>query len=222
MEKDLLELQTLIDVHFEQRKKEEEELVGLMTRIEQRRAERAEQQRVRTEKERERQAKLAEEKMRKEEEEAKKRAEDDAKKKKVLSNMGAHFGGYLIKAEQKRGKRQTGREMKIRILTERRKPLNIENLSEQQLREKAKELHDWIHHLESEKFDLMEKLRRQKYEVRRQRQGWDSKIPATGSLPGCWVGVALVGGAYQNFLFPASSGPPEPVGGCFHPPKSPE
>ncbi|ETE64676.1 Troponin T, slow skeletal muscle, partial [Ophiophagus hannah] len=126
MEKDLLELQTLIDVHFEQRKKEEEELVGLMSRIEHRRAERAEQQRVRTEKERERQAKLAEEKMRKEEEEAKKRAEDDAKKKKVLSNMGAHFGGYLIK---------------------------------------AKELHDWIHHLESEKFDLMEKLRRQKYET---------------------------------------------------------
>ncbi|KAL8176765.1 UNVERIFIED_CONTAM: hypothetical protein K2H54_038416 [Gekko kuhli] len=59
MEKDLLELQTLIDVHFEQRKKEEEELVGLMSRIEHRRAERAEQQRVRTEKERERQAKLA-------------------------------------------------------------------------------------------------------------------------------------------------------------------
>ncbi|XP_058037211.1 troponin T, slow skeletal muscle isoform X2 [Ahaetulla prasina] len=165
MEKDLLELQTLIDVHFEQRKKEEEELVGLMSRIEHRRAERAEQQRVRTEKERERQAKLAEEKMRKEEEEAKKRAEDDAKKKKVLSNMGAHFGGYLIKAEQKRGKRQTGREMKIRILAERRKPLNIDNLGEQQLREKAKELHDWIHHLESEKFDLMEKLRRQKYEI---------------------------------------------------------
>uniref|UniRef100_A0A5F8G820 Troponin T, slow skeletal muscle n=1 Tax=Monodelphis domestica TaxID=13616 RepID=A0A5F8G820_MONDO len=97
MEKDLLELQTLIDVHFEQRKKEEEELVGLKDRIERRRAERAEQQRVRTEKERERQAKLAEEKMRKEEEEAKKRAEDDAKKKKVLSNMGAHFGGYLVK-----------------------------------------------------------------------------------------------------------------------------
>ncbi|XP_042330666.1 troponin T, slow skeletal muscle isoform X3 [Sceloporus undulatus] len=165
MEKDLLELQTLIDVHFEQRKKEEEELVGLMSRIEHRRAERAEQQRVRTEKERERQARLAEEKMRKEEEEAKKRAEDDAKKKKVLSNMGAHFGGYLVKAEQKRGKRQTGREMKIRILTERRKPLNIENMNEQQLRDKAKELHDWIEQLESEKFDLMEKLKCQKYEI---------------------------------------------------------
>lgn len=33
MEKDLLELQTLIDVHFEQRKKEEEELIGLKDRI---------------------------------------------------------------------------------------------------------------------------------------------------------------------------------------------
>ncbi|XP_048647439.1 troponin T, slow skeletal muscle [Marmota marmota marmota] len=165
MEKDLLELQTLIDVHFEQRKKEEEELIALKERIERRRAERAEQQRFRTEKERERQAKLAEEKMRKEEEEAKKRAEDDAKKKKVLSNMGAHFGGYLVKAEQKRGKRQTGREMKLRILSERKKPLDIDYLGEDQLREKAQELSDWIHQLESEKFDLMEKLKQQKYEV---------------------------------------------------------
>ena len=33
MEKDLLELQTLIDVHFEQRKKEEQELIGLKDRI---------------------------------------------------------------------------------------------------------------------------------------------------------------------------------------------
>uniref|UniRef100_A0A8P0T267 Troponin T, slow skeletal muscle n=1 Tax=Canis lupus familiaris TaxID=9615 RepID=A0A8P0T267_CANLF len=107
-----------------------------------------------------------EEKMRKEEEEAKKRAEDDAKKKKVLSNMGAHFGGYLVKAEQKRGKRQTGREMKLRILSERKKPLNIDHMGEDQLREKAQELSDWIHQLESEKFDLMEKLKQQKYEVR--------------------------------------------------------
>ncbi|XP_043915671.1 troponin T, slow skeletal muscle isoform X5 [Protopterus annectens] len=165
MEKDFLELQTLIDVHFEQRKKEEEELIFLKERIENRRAERAEQQRVRAEKERDRQNRLAEEKMRKEEEEAKKRAEDDAKKKKVLSNMGAHFGGYLAKAEQKRGKRQTGREMKRKILAERRKPLNIDHLNEDRLREKAKEMNDWMYELESEKFDLMEKMRRQKYEI---------------------------------------------------------
>ncbi|XP_031465624.1 troponin T, slow skeletal muscle isoform X2 [Phasianus colchicus] len=164
MEKDLLELQTLIDAHFEQRRREENELVALMERIERRRAERNEQLRSRTEKERERQARLAEEKLRKEEEEAKKRAEDDAKKKKVLSNM-PHFGGYLAKAEQRRGKRQTGREMKLRILAERKKPLNIEHMREDELRAKAKELHDWIQQLESEKFDLMEKLRRQKYEI---------------------------------------------------------
>ncbi|XP_029440697.1 troponin T, slow skeletal muscle isoform X3 [Rhinatrema bivittatum] len=165
MEKDLLELQTLIDVHFEQRKKEEEELIDLKDRIERRRAERSEQQRSRTEKERERQAKLAEEKMRKEEEEAKKRAEDDAKKKKVLSNMGAHFGGYLVKAEQKRGKRQTGREMKRKILAERRKEINIESLGEESLKQTAKELSEWIHQLESEKFDLMEQMRTQRYDI---------------------------------------------------------
>ena len=37
------------------------------------------------------------ERQRKEDEEARKRAEDEAKKKKVLSNMGAHFGGFLAK-----------------------------------------------------------------------------------------------------------------------------
>lgn len=37
-------------------------------------------------------------------------------------------------AEQKRGKRQTGREMKQRILSERRKPLNIDHMGEDQLR----------------------------------------------------------------------------------------
>ncbi|XP_039630654.1 troponin T, slow skeletal muscle isoform X2 [Polypterus senegalus] len=165
MEKDLLELQTLIDVHFEQRKKEEEELIALKERIENRRSERAEQQRFRAEKERDRQNRLAVERMRKEEEEAKKRAEDDAKKKKVLSNMGAHFGGYLAKAEQRRGKRQTGREIKKKTLEERHRPLTVDNLREDGLKEKAKELWNWIYQLESEKFDLMQTMRHQKYEI---------------------------------------------------------
>uniref|UniRef100_A0A8C9TLQ4 Troponin T, slow skeletal muscle n=1 Tax=Scleropages formosus TaxID=113540 RepID=A0A8C9TLQ4_SCLFO len=161
MEKDLVELQTLIDVHFEQRKKDEEELIGLKERIENRRAERAEQQRVRAEKERDRQTRIAEERQRKEDEEAKKRADDEAKKKKVLSNMGAHFGGFL----QKRGKRQTAREVKKKTLAERRKPLTIEHLREDGLRERAKEMWERMYQLESEKFDLMEKMKRQKYEI---------------------------------------------------------
>ncbi|KAK1327940.1 hypothetical protein QTO34_012362 [Cnephaeus nilssonii] len=59
IEKDLNELQTLIEAHFENRKKEEEELISLKDRIEKRRAERAEQQRIRSEREKERQNRLA-------------------------------------------------------------------------------------------------------------------------------------------------------------------
>ncbi|TRY93202.1 hypothetical protein DNTS_006324 [Danionella cerebrum] len=165
MEKDFLELQTLIDAHFEQRKKEEEELIGLKDRIERRRSERAEQQRERAEKERDRQTRIAEERQRKEDEEAKKRADDDAKKKKVLSNMGANFGGFLAKAEQKRGKRLTGREIKRKTLLERRAPLGIENLREDGLRQRAQEMWNWIYQLESEKFDLLDEMKKQKYEV---------------------------------------------------------
>ncbi|KAK2508142.1 hypothetical protein MC885_009302 [Smutsia gigantea] len=172
--KDLMELQALIDSHFEARKKEEEELIALKDRIEKRRAERAEQQRIRAEKERERQNRLAEEKARREEEDAKRRAEDDLKKKKALSSMGANYSSYLAKADQKRGKKQTAREMKKKILAERRKPLNIDHLSEDKLRDKAKELWDTLYKLETDKFKFGEKLKRQKYdqqEGRGHRQG---------------------------------------------------
>lgn len=75
--------------------------------------------------------------------------------------MGAHFGGFLAKVrmwsaydlkvlvsdpprnciffpplqvEQRRGKRQTAREIKKKTLAERRKPLAVENLREDGLR----------------------------------------------------------------------------------------
>ncbi|KAM7335980.1 hypothetical protein ACRRTK_004473 [Alexandromys fortis] len=164
MEKDLNELQTLIEAHFENRKKEEEELISLKDRIEKRRAERAEQQRIRNEREKERQNRLAEERARREEEENRRKAEDEARKKKALSNM-MHFGGYIQKTERKSGKRQTEREKKKKILAERRKVLAIDHLNEDQLREKAKELWQSIHNLEAEKFDLQEKFKQQKYET---------------------------------------------------------
>ncbi|XP_056871030.1 troponin T, slow skeletal muscle isoform X3 [Takifugu flavidus] len=165
MEKDLLELQTLIDVHFDQRKKDEEELISLKERIERRRAERAEIQRVRTEKEKDRQNRIAEERQRKEEEEAKKKADDEAKKKKVLSGMGANFGGFLAKAETRKGKRFTGREIKKKTLAERRQPLAIDNLREDGLRQRAQDMWNRIYELESEKFDFMEHMKHQKYEI---------------------------------------------------------
>ncbi|KAA0724204.1 Troponin T, fast skeletal muscle isoform [Triplophysa tibetana] len=164
--KDLVELQSLIDAHFEHRKKEEEELIALKSRIEKRRAERAEQQRIRSEKDKERQAKREEERQRREEADVKKRADEDAKKKSALSNMGANYSSYQQKADSKKGgKKQTEREKKKKILADRRKQLNVDHLNEDKLKEKAKELSDWMKTLESEKFDHMERLKKQKYEI---------------------------------------------------------
>ncbi|XP_030282963.1 troponin T type 3a (skeletal, fast) isoform X10 [Sparus aurata] len=164
--KDLVELQALIDAHFECRKKEEEELIALKDRIEKRRAERAEQQRVRAEKEKERQARREEERRIREEADAKKKADEDAKKKSALSSMGSNYSSHLQRADQKRGgKKETEREKKKKILAARRKQLNIDHLNEDKLKDKINELHEWMVTLESEKFDHMERLKRQKYEV---------------------------------------------------------
>ncbi|XP_051807976.1 troponin T2c, cardiac [Acanthochromis polyacanthus] len=163
LEKDFNDLQTLIEVHFSSRQKEEEELIALRNRIERRRSDRAEQQRVRAEQERERQARLTEERVRREEEAAKLRAEEDAKKKKIFSNKS--FGGYLQKVDQKKGKKLTAREEKKKALMERRKPLNIDHLTQEKLAEKAQDLWQWLHQLHAEKFELAEKLKRQKYDI---------------------------------------------------------
>ncbi|XP_044071842.1 troponin T, fast skeletal muscle isoforms-like isoform X7 [Siniperca chuatsi] len=163
--KDLVELQSLIDAHFECRKKEEEELLALKGRIEKRRAERAEQQRIRAEKDKERQARREAERQRKEEADAHRKAEDEAKKKIALSNMGSSYSSSLQRVEHKRGKKQTEREKKKKIMAERCKPLNIDDFSEDKLREKAKELWEWLHNLEAIKYDQSEALKRQRYEV---------------------------------------------------------
>uniref|UniRef100_A0A286XR27 Troponin T, fast skeletal muscle n=1 Tax=Cavia porcellus TaxID=10141 RepID=A0A286XR27_CAVPO len=174
--KDLMELQALIDSHFEARKKEEEELVALKERI----ATGHEKRR--------------EEKARREEEDAKRRAEDDLKKKKALSSMGANYSSYLAKADQKRGKKQTAREMKKKILAERRKPLNIDHLSDDKLRDKAKELWDTLYQLETDKFEFGEKLKRQKYDIttlrsridQAQKHSKKAGTPAKGKVGGRW------------------------------------
>uniref|UniRef100_A0A8C8DEI1 Troponin T, slow skeletal muscle n=1 Tax=Oncorhynchus tshawytscha TaxID=74940 RepID=A0A8C8DEI1_ONCTS len=184
MEKDLLELQCMIDVHFDQRKKEEEELNGLKDRIEKRRFERAEVQRVRAEKERDRQNRIAEERQRKEDEEAKKKNDDEAKKKKVLSNMGANFGGFLQKAEHRgREKRLTGREIKKKTLAERRPTLEIDTLRED-LRRCGTGSTRWIYTLESDKFDFIDHMKKQKYQVG--RPGHVPKVHGKGKVGGRW------------------------------------
>lgn len=163
LEKDFNDLQGLIELHFTNRQKEEEELLALRNRIERRRSDRAEQQRVRAEQERERQARLAEERARREGEAAKLRAEEEAKKKKLFTNKS--FGSYLQKVDQKKGKKLTAREEKKKALLERKKPLNIDHLNQEKLAEKAQELWQWLHQLHAEKFELGEKLKRQRYDI---------------------------------------------------------
>uniref|UniRef100_A0A8C6T4J9 Troponin T2d, cardiac n=1 Tax=Neogobius melanostomus TaxID=47308 RepID=A0A8C6T4J9_9GOBI len=71
-----------------------------------------------------------------------------------------------IADNKKGGKKQTEREKKKKILAERKKTLNIDHLNEDRLKEKANELWNLLMGLESEKFDLTDTLKRQKYDVR--------------------------------------------------------
>merc|ERR1712088_861065 len=170
MEKDLQELQALIASHFELRKKDDEELDNLKERIEKRKAERQQQMEVRQQREKERAQREKEEKKAREEEEERKKIEEEEKKKKAIANMSQHYGGYLNRADRRKGGRQTEREKKRKILADRRKPLKIEHLQSDKLKEQAKELHDWMAQLETEKYDFEVKLERQKYDINQLRQ----------------------------------------------------
>lgn len=68
--------------------------------------------------------------------------------------------------ERNKTKEQIEEEKKI-SLSFRIKPLVIENLSVQKLQFKAAELWDQIVKLETEKYDLEERQKRQDYDVRR-------------------------------------------------------
>nr|XP_039271714.1 troponin T, cardiac muscle-like [Styela clava] len=165
MDKDMTELQTLINSHFEARKKEEEDLELLRIRIEKRKAEREEQMKIRMEIEKERQTREKEERKKREEEEDQKRQEDEVRKKAAIG-MSLHYGGYLARAEKnKPNKRQTEREKKKKFLADRRKPLNIDHLSTEKTQEKARELWNWLYKLEEEKYDFEQRIQRQKYDI---------------------------------------------------------
>jgi membrane protein involved in colicin uptake len=170
-QKDLIQLQRLIDAHFEQRKKDEEELESLRLRIEERKAKRAVEMQERQEKEKEKVAREREERKQKEAEEEEKRKAEEDKKKQAIANMSLHYGGYLRRAEKnKPNKRQTEREKKKKILAERRKPLNIDHLSVEKLREKVTEFWTDLYGLEEEKYDMEQRISRQKYDINQLRQ----------------------------------------------------
>ena len=64
----------------------------------------------------------------------------------------------------------TEREKKRKVLNERRKPLNIDHLGSDKLKDKMSELHKYLCHLEEDKFDMEVVLDRQKYDITQLRQ----------------------------------------------------
>ena len=168
MERDLLELQALIITHFEVRKKEDDELAELKKKIQERKTEREKQIQIRKDREKERIQREREERLRKDEIEAKIKAEEDEKKKKIIQNMSANYGGYLER--RKTGRKQTEREKKKKILSERRKPINIDHLGREKLIEKIHELQKWFGDLENEKYDFEDEFKKQKYEINMLRE----------------------------------------------------
>lgn len=171
MEKDLTELQSLIQKHFEQRTVDDASLSELTDRIEKRKLQRAEQIKVRQDREKERIQRDKEERVAKEAEDKRKLLEEEEKKKTAIGQMAQHYGGYLARQDRQRGgKRQTEREKKRKSLGERRKPLNIDHLNTEKLKDKAKELAKWVCVLEEERYDFEAINDRQKYDVGQLRQ----------------------------------------------------
>uniref|UniRef100_A0A673J9F9 Troponin T2d, cardiac n=1 Tax=Sinocyclocheilus rhinocerous TaxID=307959 RepID=A0A673J9F9_9TELE len=152
-----------VDFDHIQKKRQEKDLAELQSLIEQKYVF---EQEKRAEREKERQARLAEERERKEQEEQRKKQDEDAKKKKALTNMTHQCGGIQQKGEGRKGaKKQTEREKKKKILADRRKPLSVDHLNDDKLTDKVNELWQCLMQLEAEKYDLNEKLKRQKYDV---------------------------------------------------------
>merc|ERR1712130_230607 len=116
LEKDLAELKKMIETHFVQRKKDEEELVQLETRITERKEMREKQILERAQREKDR---LERDRLEKEKKEAE----------------------------------------------ERRKPLNIDHMDPDKLKQKCKDLWDYLHSLEVERYEYDSTNVDKKYEV---------------------------------------------------------
>jgi len=164
MEKDLQELQTLISKHFEQRKVDDKELDELETRIQERKEERARQIQIRHDREVARMKREKEERAAKEAEELLRKQEEEERKKKAIQDLSANHGGY--QNQRRKGGRQTEREKKKKILAERRKALNIDHLKPDALKDKCKELDNFLNQLQEERYDFECRLERQKYDIK--------------------------------------------------------
>ena len=169
MEKDLQELKSMIAKHFTQREKDDQELEDLEQTIAKRKEKRVEQTRIRKEREKARYEKEREEKLKKEEEEDRKKQEEEEKRRQAMLQVNA-IQNHMARQNKRRGGRETEREKKKKVLAERRKPLNIDHLNQEKLRNKTTELFNYLSNLETEKYDFEVTLERQKFDINHLRQ----------------------------------------------------
>merc|ERR1712079_913174 len=190
------QLQEYINEWRKQRAKEEEELKKLKDKQAKRKEIRAEQ-----EKKLAQQKKEEEERLRKEENE-KKAQEAEEKRQEMMKaqkeKMGPSGSGNKkkgdsgmgnvadIRREMTKTKEQLEEEKKI-SLSIRIRPLELDGMDSEALKEKGKELWEQIIKLETEKYDLEEKVKRQDYDLKelkeRQRQQNKQKAIKLGLDP---------------------------------------
>jgi len=207
------QLREYINEWRKQRAKEEEELKRLKEKQAKRKEIRAEQEKKLAQQKKEEEERLRKEeaeKKAKEAEEKRKRLEEAEKKRQAMmqaqkekQNAGDKKGGAKktdgggmgnvqdARREMTKTKEQLEEEKKI-SLSIRIKPLELDGMDEEGLKEKAAELWDVIVRLETEKYDLEERQKRQDYDLKelkeRQKQQLRQKAMKKGLDPEALTG----------------------------------
>ncbi|KAA0190648.1 Troponin T [Fasciolopsis buskii] len=167
-----------------EREKAEEEIRQLQERRERRKLERAEEEKrlaeLRQVEEQKRRAEEEERQRKKREEEQRKREERERKRQEWEERKNANRPNFVItkreggelqsqpeetkKEEVTKSKEQLEAERKS-IIEQRVPPLNVSGMSVEQLKAKAKELHDLLFRIEGENYDLGQRFKRQSYDM---------------------------------------------------------
>lgn len=216
------QLKEYIQEWRKQRAKEEDDLKKLKEKQAKRKVTRAEEEKKMAERkkqEEERRVREIEEKKQRDIEEKRLRLEEAEKKRQAMmqalnqtKTKGPNFtitkkdslGANLSPAQLERNKTKEQLEEEKKIsLSIRIKPLNIDNLGADKLKVKAQELWECIVKLETEKYDLEERQKRQDYDLKelkeRQKQQLRHKALKKGLDPEALTGKYPV--SMKNCLF---------------------
>merc|ERR1712214_202716 len=205
------QLKEYINEWRKQRAKEEEELKKLKDKQAKRKEIRSEQEKKLAQEEKEEEERLRKEEAEKkaqEAEEKRKKLEDSEKKRQEMmkaqkekmgpagagksKNKDSGMGNLAdVRREMTKTKEQLEEEKKI-SLSIRIRPLELDDMDTEALESKAKELWDQIVKLETERYDLEEKVKRQDYDLKelkeRQRQQNKQKAIKLGLDPEALTG----------------------------------